>query len=119
MATTARPRQLEESATLLATVPAEPPLPVPESVELPEVAVRHDVPAYLDRIARCQELIAAGESYELCLTNQLAVAASVEPLDLFRVLRSVSPAPFATFFRTPGSRSSVRRRSASSPSTTA
>jgi para-aminobenzoate synthetase len=93
---------LEESTRLLATVPPEPPLQLPPSVDLPQVALRHDVSAYLDRIARCQELIEAGESYELCLTNQLSIDASVEPFDLFRVLRTLNPAPFATFFRTPG-----------------
>lgn len=92
---------LEQSTQLLATMPLEPPLQIRPSVELPQVTFRHDVPGYLERIALCQELIAAGESYELCLTNQLSVGASVEPLDLFRVLRTLNPAPFATFLRTP------------------
>ena len=100
--TGAAARWLEESNRLLATAPVEPPLHLPPAVELPQLAVRHDVPAYLDCIARCQELIKAGESYEMCLTNQLTTAVSVEPLDLFRVLRALSPAPFATYFHTPG-----------------
>jgi para-aminobenzoate synthetase len=76
-------------------------IPEPSAVDLPPVQFRHDVPTYLGLIERCQELIRAGESYELCLTNQLTVATSVDPFELFRVLRRTSPAPFAAYFRTP------------------
>ncbi len=81
---------------------AAPPLQIPGAARMPLVSYRHDVAAYLDLIARCQEHIRAGESYELCLTNQLRVAAAVDPFILFRVLRHLSPAPFSAYFRAPG-----------------
>jgi para-aminobenzoate synthetase len=57
--------------------------------------LNRDREAYLDQILRCQKYITDGESYEICLTNQLRTYASVEPLALYRVLRRVNPAPYA------------------------
>jgi para-aminobenzoate synthetase len=41
----------------------------------------------------------AGDSYEICLTNQVETAVDVEPLDLYLELRRVNPAPFAAYLR--------------------
>jgi para-aminobenzoate synthetase len=54
---------------------------------------------YLADIARCQAALAAGESYEVCLTDQISTDASPEPLELYRVLRRVNPAPFAAYLK--------------------
>ncbi len=54
---------------------------------------------YLADIARCQVALTAGESYEVCLTDQLSTAASPEPFPLYRLLRRRNPAPFAAFLR--------------------
>jgi para-aminobenzoate synthetase len=42
-----------------------------------------------------------GESYELCLTNQLEakVPDSLSTLDLYRILRKRNPAPYSGYFR--------------------
>ncbi len=54
---------------------------------------------YLADIARCQAALASGESYEVCLTDQITTSASPEPLELYRVLRRVNPAPFAAYLK--------------------
>ena len=54
---------------------------------------------YLDDIAACQREIAAGESYEICLTNELRSSVQVDPLALYRELRRRNPAPHAAFLR--------------------
>jgi para-aminobenzoate synthetase len=54
---------------------------------------------YLADIARCQAALAAGESYEVCLTDQISTDASVASLELYRVLRRVNPAPFAAYLK--------------------
>ncbi len=54
---------------------------------------------YLADIARCQVALTAGESYEVCLTDQLSTTASPEPFALYRLLRARNPAPFAAFLR--------------------
>jgi len=56
-------------------------------------------PQYLADIARCQAALSAGESYEICLTDQIHTDASPEPLDLYRLLRRRNPAPFAAYLK--------------------
>lgn len=57
---------------------------------------------YRQDIAHCQRLIRDGESYELCLTNQLMMSPSPEPLSFYRTLRRYNPAPYAAFVRMAG-----------------
>jgi para-aminobenzoate synthetase len=54
---------------------------------------------YLADIARCQVALTAGETYEVCLTDQLSTTARPEPFALYRLLRRRNPAPFAAFLR--------------------
>ncbi|MDK4251201.1 chorismate-binding protein [Corynebacterium propinquum] len=56
----------------------------------------HSRAEYLDLIAQSQELIAAGESYEICLTNRLTMpAAGHHPKDAFAYLRANHASPRA------------------------
>ncbi|HEU5105370.1 MAG TPA: aminodeoxychorismate synthase component I [Solirubrobacterales bacterium] len=41
----------------------------------------------------------AGDSYEICLTNQVSLDLDVDPLDLYHRLRQANPAPFASYLR--------------------
>jgi para-aminobenzoate synthetase len=54
---------------------------------------------YLADILRCQAALAAGESYEVCLTDQISTSASPDPFELYRVLRRTNPAPFAAYLK--------------------
>ena len=54
---------------------------------------------YLADIARCQAALSAGESYEVCLTDQIHTDASPEPFELYRRLRRRNPAPFAAYLK--------------------
>jgi para-aminobenzoate synthetase len=54
---------------------------------------------YLADIARCQAALAAGESYEVCLTDQIHTDAQPEPFALYRLLRRRNPAPFSAFLK--------------------
>jgi para-aminobenzoate synthetase len=54
---------------------------------------------YLADIARCQAALAAGESYEVCLTDQISTSASPDPFSLYRLLRHSNPAPFAAYLK--------------------
>jgi len=54
---------------------------------------------YLADIGRCHAELEAGESYEVCLTDQISTDASPDPFELYRRLRRSNPAPFAAFLR--------------------
>jgi para-aminobenzoate synthetase len=54
---------------------------------------------YLADIARCQAEMAAGESYEVCLTDQIETDATPDPWQLYRHLRHSNPAPFAAYLK--------------------
>ncbi|HEX5309693.1 MAG TPA: aminodeoxychorismate synthase component I [Solirubrobacteraceae bacterium] len=54
---------------------------------------------YLADILRCQSCLTAGESYEVCLTDQIHTDASPDPWYLYRGLRRSNPAPFAAFLK--------------------
>jgi len=54
---------------------------------------------YVDAVARCRQAILAGRIFEVCLTQRLDMALQGTGWDLYRVLRSTNPAPFAAYFR--------------------
>ncbi|WP_241990300.1 MULTISPECIES: anthranilate synthase component I family protein [Cryobacterium] len=57
----------------------------------PEVRWRHDRAQYTRLIGACQERIAAGDAYQLCLTNEVTVSGRFDPLDVYSALRVGSP----------------------------
>ncbi|HMJ74127.1 MAG TPA: aminodeoxychorismate synthase component I [Solirubrobacterales bacterium] len=54
---------------------------------------------YLADIERSQAELAAGESYEVCLTDQISTDAGPDPFDLYRLLRRRNPSPFAAYLK--------------------
>lgn len=54
---------------------------------------------YLADIAECQRQLHAGESYEICLTNNLRLAAPGDDLAFYRRLRRLNPAPYSALLR--------------------
>ncbi|MEU9115726.1 aminodeoxychorismate synthase component I [Streptomyces sp. NPDC048483] len=93
---------LTDTAALL-TGPAPAPLapPVPPA-EPAEAVLRHDRAAYLELIDACQKELAAGETYEVCLTNRAEVRGGVDPWEGYRLLRRATPAPFAALLQFDG-----------------
>jgi para-aminobenzoate synthetase len=73
--------------------------PAPRSAEAVRFQCGRGREQYLADILRCQAALAAGESYEICLTDQISTAVSPEPLALYRLLRRRNPAPFAAYLK--------------------
>lgn len=80
-----------------------------------------DLAKYDAKVCLCQEYIAAGDSYELCLTDQTKITRTITPKgdddqqtrptkrtrhnaswELYRTLRTRNPAPFASYVRLGG-----------------
>ncbi|HWO66697.1 MAG TPA: chorismate-binding protein, partial [Umezawaea sp.] len=77
-------------------------LPEPVAAVSPgsaEVSLRHARPHYLKLIDACLEAITAGETYEVCLTNEVTWRGAVDPWEAYRFLRRESPAPFGALLR--------------------
>jgi para-aminobenzoate synthetase len=91
-------RDLIEAA--IADPPAERP-PAPPSEPGGHVSFRsgRGQARYLADIRKSQEELLAGESYEVCLTDQFSTDAGPDPFDLYRQLRRSNPSPFAAFLR--------------------
>jgi para-aminobenzoate synthetase len=54
---------------------------------------------YLDDVEKCLQEIYEGETYQVCLTNQIHADTTVDPLEFYRLLRRINPAPYAAFLR--------------------
>jgi para-aminobenzoate synthetase len=54
---------------------------------------------YIADIERSQAALAAGESYEVCLTDQISTSSSPDPFTLYKILRANNPAPFAAYLK--------------------
>ncbi|KOP25546.1 aminobenzoate synthetase [Hapalosiphon sp. MRB220] len=54
---------------------------------------------YIQDIDQCLNEIHEGETYQVCLTNQLHTDATLDPLTFYRTLRQINPAPYSAFLR--------------------
>ncbi len=78
------------------------PLPASEPAEQDEQVVfrcGRGRSQYIADIVRCKSVLSAGESYEVCLTDQIHTDASPDPFELYRILRRRNPAPFAAYLK--------------------
>jgi para-aminobenzoate synthetase len=75
-----------------------PPIPVYEPHHFEATQSRE---LYLQHINACLKYIIDGESYEVCLTNRLKARTCVNPLDFYKVLRTLNPAPYSAYLKLP------------------
>jgi para-aminobenzoate synthetase len=82
-------------------------LPPPPSVQkagaasLTAMTWRIDLSDYRQLVVRSQAEILQGETYEVCLTNQLVGEGRIDGLDVYRTLRTHNPAPYAAYLKAP------------------
>jgi para-aminobenzoate synthetase len=102
-------RWLDATTTALAQLPALAPPGVPDDPVDPVSAVgapqaiafelARGREHYMANVEACKRLLEAGESYEICLTNRIELAAPRDTFALYRVLRRVNPAPYGAYLR--------------------
>jgi para-aminobenzoate synthetase len=61
----------------------------------------HSESQYLDNINHVMHAIGDGETYEVCLTNQITANTSVDAFEYYKKLRQLNPAPYASFLKFP------------------
>lgn len=61
--------------------------------------VRHSNDQYLEMIDIAQKQIAAGDIYQICLTNEIQLETNHNPLAVFLSLRKKNAAPYAAYFK--------------------
>ncbi|ALC05414.1 PARA-aminobenzoate synthase component I and II [Corynebacterium deserti GIMN1.010] len=64
-----------------------------------DLHVRDSKDDYLAKIARAQDLITRGESYEICLTTQLHGTTDSDPFSAYLALRAANPTSYGAFLR--------------------
>ncbi|OFS16756.1 anthranilate synthase component I family protein [Corynebacterium sp. HMSC27B11] len=67
-----------------------------------EYRLDHGHEQYLANVLACQEHIAAGDSYELCLTTTARGPALGDPWGAYQQLRNTSPVPYGAYLQFPG-----------------
>ncbi|SBT43651.1 aminodeoxychorismate synthase component I [Micromonospora auratinigra] len=95
---TAPTRWLDHAEQVLSQVPPAT-IRADRPTAAPPLRLRHDEQRYRELIAECQRLIAAGETYQVCLTNMVEVEADLDPWAGYLFLRASSPAPFGAYLR--------------------
>lgn len=95
-------RWLAMAERTVRNLPASGPLPgipaaLPALRSRAERALLRDRDRYLADIAECQQLLRAGETYEICLTNTLRLRRPADSFGFYRRLRRRNPAPYAAY----------------------
>jgi anthranilate synthase component 1 len=73
----------------------------PKSATKSKLAVRPRTPKakFLEGVRRAKEYIAAGDIFQVVLSQRWDFEPAVEPFDLYRALRTVNPSPYMYFLR--------------------
>jgi para-aminobenzoate synthetase len=93
---------IAETAHRLGRVTALADAPATPSQRQVRFKLDRDGSTYRRDIEQCLSWIRAGETYQVCLTNQITTDLDIAPFDLYRVLRRVNPAPYGAFMTWPG-----------------
>jgi len=88
-----------ELARPLPYLPSAP--PVLADLRLPEVTSTMGGRRYQDAVEEAREYILAGDIFQVVLAQRFDVAETVDPFDVYRVLRQVNPSPYMYFLRQP------------------
>lgn len=94
-------RSVVPATPAVSRTPVSPTAPVPlgHNDDIVAASGRHTRPEYEALIARAQDLIRAGETYEVCLTNEVTWPERVDEKRAYAALRSISPVPHGAWLQ--------------------
>lgn len=97
----AQVRAMVEELRLNHPASVSPPAPIPlrDRDDVVAASGRHTRREYEGLIVHAQQLIRAGETYEVCLTNEVTWPEEVDEARAYAALRSISPVPHGAWLR--------------------
>jgi anthranilate synthase component 1 len=85
---------------MLLRTPVEPPVSCPNNEEL-QVRSNFDKADYLSAVVKAKEYIAAGDIFQVVLSQRFEVDLKTSPFEVYRALRIVNPSPYMYFLKMP------------------
>jgi anthranilate synthase component I len=79
--------------------PAPAPLQLKRSTEDPKFASNFTRERFEQQVERIREYIAAGDAFQVVLSQRLTLPLETEPFTLYRALRSLNPSPYLYFLQ--------------------
>lgn len=93
---------VEQTARQLTHLKPLSPVQEGRALEPVRFELNRDRDGYLRDIEQCLRWIGEGETYQVCLTNEITTENNVDAFTVYRLLRQINPAPHAAFLRWPG-----------------
>jgi anthranilate synthase component 1 len=84
----------------LLQTPLEPPKPVPNHDEI-QVRSNFEKSDYLNAVTTAKEHIAAGDIFQVVLSQRFEVDLKTSPFEIYRALRIVNPSPYMYYLKMP------------------
>ncbi|MEJ2216036.1 MAG: anthranilate synthase component I [Gemmatimonadota bacterium] len=94
--------RLDDVVQRLARGPAVPPLDFEPAPAEPHFESNTTRDRFEDNVRRIKEYIAAGDAFQVVLSQRLAVPLEAPPFDVYRALRSLNPSPYLYFLELDG-----------------
>lgn len=73
--------------------------PLGAAAEIPAFRSNFERPDFLRAVEACREYIAAGDAFQIVLSQRLSLPLEADPFDVYRVLRGTNPSPYMYYLR--------------------
>lgn len=73
--------------------------PFPHDIELGEIRSNISKEKFIENVERGQEYIAAGDIFQVVLSQRFEIETEVDPLHVYRVLRTLNPSPYMYYLK--------------------
>jgi anthranilate synthase component 1 len=96
-------KDIDHCLLQLSSGPAPQPLSmkVNNQVKIPPYISSLSATEFMEKVARCQEYIASGDTQQIVLSQRLAMPLAAPPFNVYRLLRTVNPSPYMYYFQLP------------------